>query len=642
MTSFTITTTPSTAPQSLIGGEFGFVGPLGSLAVPGTAIQVTHANLGLSSTVTAFGSIHSNTGHAIGASGTLGSLTVTVGALGSITSNAANLATMELTLGGSLTFVNAGLVSGSSALRLLGSTSNQFANITNTGAILANGLGTNSAISIAATIENVAITNTGTITSIAETLRAINHEGAASVLTVTNDGMIAAATNTLRTLGTLVLDNGGTVKGNVLFAGSATLLNDGTIKGNVTDFEAVGSAATRFDNAGEVTGFITLGDGSDTVRNSGTFHQNLILGDGSNLFENLGGSLLGSVSAGAGNDTIRNRGTIEGSVLLGDGANFFDGVGGTVRGFVQGGSDNDQFLIDDSAVRIFGGGGFDVVESTANHRMGAGVEMLAFRGGFGLRGIGGDGEQTLMGGEGNDTLDGRREDDVIDGGEGDDLLIGGSGDDELLLSEGTDTMVGGEGRDVVSAANFGNAALIELGPGRAAINGPSGEPFGSATLRGIENARGGFGADTIIGSTGANRIEGGDGNDSINAAGGDDTILGGDGQDTLLGAGGVDVFAFESLLASTVAAPDLIDDFNRALEIIDVAAIDADALAAGDQAFAFIGNAAFAGSAPQLRFALDNVAGRTTVELRLAGSATPDMAITLDGLQALTAANFLL
>jgi serralysin len=164
----------------------------------------------------------------------------------------------------------------------------------------------------------------------------------------------------------------------------------------------------------------------------------------------------------------------------------------------------------------------------------------------------------------------------------------------------------------------------------------------SATLRSIENAIGGDGADTIIGTLGANRLAGGAGNDSINAAGGNDTIIGGAGSDTLLGAGGIDVFTYLAITDSTPDAPDLLGDFSRPLEVIDLSAIDADPLTAGDQGFAFLGSGAFTGAGAQLRVFADIPAGITRVEVRLAGSTANDMLITLTGFGVFTEANFLL
>jgi hypothetical protein len=189
----------------------------------------------------------------------------------------------------------------------------------------------------------------------------------------------------------------------------------------------------------------------------------------------------------------------------------------------------------------------------------------------------------------------------------------------------------------VSTQNFVEGASIELGPGRITKSDAAGEAIRSATLRGVENAIGGGRADTITGSDDANRIEGGGGNHSIVAAGGDDTIIGGLGRDTLSGGGGVDLFVFTSIPDSPAGSPDLITDFFRPSERIDLSLLDTDPLAADDEAFAFIGNGTFSGSAAQVRFAQNVPASTTLAEVRLAGSVANDMEIMLIGLHNLTA-----
>ncbi len=57
----------------------------------------------------------------------------------------------------------------------------------------------------------------------------------------------------------------------------------------------------------------------------------------------------------------------------------------------------------------------------------------------------------------------------------------------------------------------------------------------------IENARGGNGADRLIGNDLANRLEGGGGADSLSGGAGDDLLFGGDGDDLLIGGAGNDL-----------------------------------------------------------------------------------------------------
>ena len=104
----------------------------------------------------------------------------------------------------------------------------------------------------------------------------------------------------------------------------------------------------------------------------------------------------------------------------------------------------------------------------------------------------------------------------------------------------------------------------------------------------------------------------------------------------------VDSFAFDFVSDRAVGTPDLINGFDAALERIDLGAIDADLLLPGDDAFAFIGTAAFSGALGQVRFLQDAGAGQTIVQVKLAGSSVADMDIALSGSQTLTEANFFL
>ena len=90
------------------------------------------------------------------------------------------------------------------------------------------------------------------------------------------------------------------------------------------------------------------------------------------------------------------------------------------------------------------------------------------------------------------------------------------------------------------------------------------------------------------------------------------------------------------------ATRDLIQGFTLGGggDKIDLSSIDAMAGTAGNQAFAFIGNAAFSAEG-QIRF--DVVAGHTIIEINTAGVSGAEMGIDLAGaLPGLNAASFVL
>lgn len=103
----------------------------------------------------------------------------------------------------------------------------------------------------------------------------------------------------------------------------------------------------------------------------------------------------------------------------------------------------------------------------------------------------------------------------------------------------------------------------------------------------IENANGGSARDYLYGNDVANKLNGNGGNDVINGAGGDDILTGG---------AGLDEFRFFQNSGN-----DEITDFVSGSDKIHLTEIDANTGLAGNQAFTFIGNAAFSNVAGQLR-----------------------------------------
>lgn len=188
-----------------------------------------------------------------------------------------------------------------------------------------------------------------------------------------------------------------------------------------------------------------------------------------------------------------------------------------------------------------------------------------------IRGHGGD--DTLYGGGGADAIDGGAAQDTIDGGSGNDILSGGTGHDSvwggtggdvLDGGAGDDTIWGGAGVDTVSYAAATAGIEIDL----SWLEDQNTRGAGVDTLVSIENVVGSGFADVLAGSADANVLTGGGGNDRFVFAG--------------------------------IGARDTIADFTSG-DIIDLSAIDANGVAAGDAAFAFIGASGFGGVAGQLR-----------------------------------------
>jgi RTX calcium-binding nonapeptide repeat (4 copies) len=142
---------------------------------------------------------------------------------------------------------------------------------------------------------------------------------------------------------------------------------------------------------------------------------------------------------------------------------------------------------------------------------------------------------------------------------------------------------------------------------------------------------------------GSERIAGDQGRDLLMGFAGRDHLTGGRGADRLFGGTGADAFVFTAIADSTPAAKgrDTIYDFSRKQrDRIDLSAIDADTHVAGDQAFAFIGKAAFHGAAGELRY--DRISGGVLLRGDVDGDGRADFAVVVKGLSALGKGDFLL
>ena len=109
-------------------------------------------------------------------------------------------------------------------------------------------------------------------------------------------------------------------------------------------------------------------------------------------------------------------------------------------------------------------------------------------------------------------------------------------------------------------------------------------------------------ANTITGSAGNDTLYGLAGNDTFDGGSGNDSLIGGTGSDSLVGGLGNDVFDFNALSELGLGATrDVISGWNAG-DQIDLTTIDWNTTLAGDQAFTFIGSAAFTATAGQVRY----------------------------------------
>lgn len=160
---------------------------------------------------------------------------------------------------------------------------------------------------------------------------------------------------------------------------------------------------------------------------------------------------------------------------------------------------------------------------------------------------------------------------------------------------------------------------------------------------------GSWGNDVLNGLAGNDILIGGLGNDTINGGDGNDIIDGGSGRDILTGGAGADVFRFTSTSDSSTLSSqrDIITDFQRGIDKIDLSAIDANTsiFSPGDQAFTLRAGAgaAFSG-AGQLRFAFETIGGveYTVIYGNVNAGSSADFSIALVGRHELTVTDFIL
>ena len=150
---------------------------------------------------------------------------------------------------------------------------------------------------------------------------------------------------------------------------------------------------------------------------------------------------------------------------------------------------------------------------------------------------------NAQGGDDTIYMIGNTNDTIRHGGSGNDKLVGSLGNDTLFGESGSDTLLGGDGNDKL----FG-------GSGHDVLDG------------GKDN-------DLLDGGTGKDQLDGGAGNDVLKAGSGNDVLKGGLGQDILTGGAGADTFTFQITSDSPAGQADVITDFERGQDMIDLRGI---------------------------------------------------------------------
>ena len=455
--------------------------------------------------------------------------------------------------------------------------------------------------------------------------------------------------------------------------------NTGTINGIID----IGLGDDVVNNAGHISGAIYLGDGNDRYDGTGGSQVGAVYGglgndvligtSGVDVMYGDEGKNLGvtgqdgadTLSGGAGDDYLHGEGGADtltggsGNDILdgGAGADLIDGGAGvdtasyesapdgvtvslavsgpqnTVRAGVDtlvsiealiGSNYADQLTAASSGSSLSGGWANDLlIGGPANDGFdgGEGVDTVSYAGasaGVRVSLLTAAPQNTL--GAGTDTLvsieklTGSAFGDTLTAGSGGSTLNGGGGGDDLFSGPGSDILNGG------AASDFADYSLatagVTLSLGITTFQNTTGA--GQDELIGIEKLVGSSFSDVLTGDSGPNAIYG---------LAGVDVLTGGGGQDSLAGGAGGDVFKFIALSDSVLAAPDTILDFQSG-DHIDLSAIDADAVAAGDQAF-HVGLTP--GHVGDIVATYDAGRNRTVLDLYVNADGAPDAEIWLNG-----------
>jgi Ca2+-binding RTX toxin-like protein len=214
-----------------------------------------------------------------------------------------------------------------------------------------------------------------------------------------------------------------------------------------------------------------------------------------------------------------------------------------------------------------------------------------------------------------------------------DTLFGTGFDDEVNAFAGNDFVNAGAGNDSVFGGN-GNDDLRGLDGNDSLFGGANDD-----RLEGDSLLSSNFGNDILSGGSGNDVLFGFGGNDTLRGGTGDDVLIGGAGADRMSGNSGFDRFDFNSQNDSRagVGFRDVITDFQKGVDLIDLFNVDANANTSGNQAFTFIGTSGFT-DLGQARVVTES--GNTIVQLNIFQGTGSDFEIELPGFHNLSSSDF--
>ncbi len=247
-----------------------------------------------------------------------------------------------------------------------------------------------------------------------------------------------------------------------------------------------------------------------------------------------------------------------------------------------------------------------------------------------FRGIGGTVNGTIDGGDGDDIFYIDQADAQIDGGSGTDTLYARA---DVLNTTGVE-VIELLGADDLTA--FGDDLANDI-----TGNGGANELHGGI---GNDTILGGAGDDAIYGESQSDLLAGGLGDDLLHGGSfadtlvgnnGADTLYGGTGSDRLIGGLGRDVYAYDDIDEIGALADGDRIVFAQGDDLVDLSGIN-------DEAFIFIGSAAFSGSGAMELRAISTASGNAVAMFDENGDGAEDGRLVLLSTATLTVDDFIL
>jgi len=370
------------------------------------------------------------------------------------------------------------------------------------------------------------------------------------------------------------------------------------------------------------------------------------------------------ITGTGGNDTLNGTSSSDqifglgGDDILNGGGGNDQLDGGTGADTMSGGTGSDIYFVDDAGDLVIenSGEGNDEVRTTlAAYALTANVEKLKYTGSGSFTGTGNDlnnditggassdtltggaGWDQLYGNGGNDFLYGGADGDLLSGGTGDDYMEGGTGDDVYIVDSSSDTVVEASGEGIDQVYTYLSTYTLPANVENLTWNTTG---VFTGTGNALDNViYGGGSNDVLSGADGNDTLRGQSGNDALSGGDGADVLIGGPGADTMTGGAGNDRFQIGYYESGVFTDADTITDFTAG-DLIDVSGWDANTAVGGDQAFTFVGTAAFSGAAGELRYFDDGVDTHVLGDIN--GDSVADFEIVLSGIIVPTAADFVL